>query len=120
MLIEVDKRCLQKEKLKISLFDENTTRADIPLGFGIASVTQLCRAVLTERKIKVDLCDEKGAACGTVFLNAILLPSKVEVRTYVNKLLKVPYQNMNINISIDHDISPSSSYDFFFFLNLNC
>ena len=81
MFIEVDKRCLNKEKLKITVFDENVTRADIPLGFGIASVTQLCRSVLTERKIKVDLSDEKGALCGTIFLNAMLVPSKVEVRT---------------------------------------
>lgn len=79
MDIEVDKKSLAREKLKITIFDENTTRSDAPLGLGVVSVTQLCRAVGTEKKIKVDLCDDKGAQCGTVFINAVLTPSRVEV-----------------------------------------
>ena len=79
MLIEVDKRSLGREKLMISVFDENVTRGDSALGAGVVSVSLLCRAVGTEKKLRIDLSDEKGAVCGVLTVTAVLLPSSVQV-----------------------------------------
>lgn len=79
MTIEVDKKSLYEEKLTITVFDENATRKDVALGCGVISVTQLCGAVGTEKNIRVDLSDEKGATCGTLTVTAVLVPGVLEV-----------------------------------------
>jgi hypothetical protein len=79
MLIEVDRRSLGREKLTISVFDENVTRGDSALGIGVVSVSLLCRAVGIEKRLRIDLSDEKGTLCGALTVTAVLLPSSVQV-----------------------------------------
>jgi C2 domain len=79
MFIEVDRRSLGREKLTISVFDENVTRGDSALGIGVVSVSLLCRAVGIEKRLRIDLSDEKGALCGALTVTAVLLPSSVQV-----------------------------------------
>jgi hypothetical protein len=79
MAIEVDRRSLVSEKLRISVFDENVTRVDSALGIGVVSVSQLCRAVGMEKRLRIDLSDEKGALCGVLTVTAVLLTSSVQV-----------------------------------------
>ena len=71
---EVTRNIIKKEKLKVVVVDENTTRGDSILGTGNASLRRLCAALNSEIEMRVELTNEIGAIVGNVQLNATLLP----------------------------------------------
>lgn len=79
MLIEVNESNLRNDRMRVCVHDENAFCTDTVLGSGYANIVSLCAAVGVERKIVVDLVDEKGARCGSVVMTIVLEPSRVQV-----------------------------------------
>lgn len=79
MFIEVNENNLRNDRMRVCVHDENTSCRDTVLGTGYADVMPLCAVVGEERKIEINLSDEKGAKCGTVLMTIILEPSRVQV-----------------------------------------
>lgn len=79
MLIEVNEGSLRNDRMRVCVHDENTSCRDTVLGSGYANIVPLCTAVGVERKIDVDLVDEKGARCGSVVMTIVLESSRVQV-----------------------------------------
>ena len=72
MLIEVNEGNLRNDRMHVCVHDENASCTDTVLGSGYANIVSLCAAVGVERKIEVDLVDEKGARCGSVVMTIVL------------------------------------------------
>jgi hypothetical protein len=81
MLIEVNEENLRTDRMRVCVHDENASCTDTVLGSGYANMCySRCATVGVERKIDVDLVDEKGARCGSVVMTIVLEPSRVQVR----------------------------------------